>query len=113
MSTGIKTFVFGEIGKALGRFKVTLLLMLKIGFISLVNVVFWLLPLMFMGYVLGRPVINGMKRSAPVYSPASFPSDQLRHTEDRHLEGEPALDIRGMLSQAASFVREIRFLKRP
>ena len=108
----VKTFMRSEAGKAIGRLKGTIVFVIKTLFIALVNLVLWLLPLMAMGYFALRPFSLGADRtkfspSAPV-SKATYGK-----AEEGHPRNTIPVNFREMLRTAESFLREIRFLKRP
>ena len=107
----LKEFVSGEIRKALGRLRATVMFALKAVFVLLVNVVFWFLPLVLAGYLLGTPVLNGFNRPLATRG-TSIPIGHDGRPMGRPEETKRAFNVRETSSLASQFMREIRLFRR-
>ncbi|GEM_PF-7126979 len=107
----LKKFVSGEIRKALGRLRATVMFVLKAVFVLLVNVVFWFLPLALAGYLLGRPVLNGFNRVVETRD-TSMSIGHDGRPMNRPEETKRAFNVREASSLASQFMREIRLFRR-
>lgn len=104
----MKDFVLEQTRKAFSRLKKSIVMILKVLFIIFVNLAFWLLPLILMGWFALSRVLSvasdfgsAVNLSGVQYSASSHSSS-----------GSRALDVVGMLRSAGYLVQESRFWKK-
>ena len=104
----MKEFVLNQIQKAFVRLKRSLLMILKALFIIFVNLAFWLLPLVFMGWIVMSRTISFVSDFTSTVNP---PSGQYS-APVRSGGGSQTFDAAGMLRSAGYLVRESMFWKK-
>lgn len=108
----MKDFVLGETKKALGRLRMTILFIIRTIFIAAVNVIFWFLPLILMGYFVLQPVFRNVGKPSGYQTPA--PHHGAAYGPQRNDENlvRPPSRPTDTLRAIESFLRELRFFKR-
>ena len=104
----MKDFMLDQIKKAFVRLKRSLLLILKALFIICVNLAFWLLPLVFMGWLVMSRILSFV---SDFTSTVNLPSGQYS-APSRSGGGSQTFDAAGMLRSAGYLVRESMFWKK-
>ncbi len=104
----MKEFVLAQIQKAFARLKRSIVMILKVIFIIFVNLAFWLLPLIVMGWLV---VSRIMSFASDFTSAVNLPGGQYS-SPVRKSGGTQAFDVAGMLRSAGYLVQESRFWKK-
>ena len=104
----MKDFMLDQIKKAFVRLKRSLLLILKALFIIFVNLAFWLLPLVFMGWLVMSRILSFVSDFTSSVNP---PSGQYS-APVRSGGGLQKFDAAEMLRSAGYLVRESMFWKK-
>ncbi|PIQ87517.1 MAG: hypothetical protein COV74_00150 [Candidatus Omnitrophica bacterium CG11_big_fil_rev_8_21_14_0_20_45_26] len=109
----MKAFVIGEIRNALRRLRRTFQFGVKVIFIAIVNVIFWFMPLVVMGYFLAKPLVRDLSaRSVNRAGQTASPLAPVYESSESYANAKgPVTGAREMLNSAGAFLREIRFLK--
>ena len=104
----MKEFVLTQIQKAFARLKRSIVMILKALFIIFVNLAFWLLPMIFIGWLV---VSRIMSFANDFTSALSLPGGQ--YSAPVHSGGgSKTFDAAGMLRSAGYLVQESRFWKK-
>jgi hypothetical protein len=104
----MKDFMLNQIKKAFVRLKRSLLMILKALFIIFVNLAFWLLPLVFMGWIVMSRTLSFVSDFTSSVNP---PSGQCS-APVRSGGGLQKFDAAEMLRSAGYLVRESMFWKK-
>ena len=104
----MKEFVLTQIQKAFARLKRSIVMILKALFIIFVNLAFWLLPLVFMGWIVMSRTLSFVSDFTSTVNP---PSGQYS-APVRSGGGSQTFDAAGMLRSAGYLVRESMFWKK-
>ena len=104
----MKTFVLEQIQKAFARLKRSIVTILKVLFIIFVNLAFWLLPLIFMGWL----VVSRVMSFADDLTSAINPPSGQYSAPVRSGGGSKTFDAAGMLRSAGYLVQESRLWKK-
>jgi len=104
----MKEFVLTQIQKAFARLKRSIVMILKALFIIFVNLAFWLLPLIFMGWLV---VSRIMSFASDFTSAVNLPGGQYS-APVRSGGGFKTFDAAGMLRSAGYLVQESRLWKK-
>ena len=104
----MKEFVLAQIQKAFARLKRSIVAILNALFIIFVNLAFWLLPLIFMGWLVLSRI---MSFAEGLTSAVNLPGGQYV-APVRKSGGTQAFDAAGMLRSAGYLVQESRLWKK-
>ena len=104
----MKEFVLAQIQKAFARLKRSIVAILKALFIVFVNLAFWLLPLIFMGWLVLSRI---MSFAEGLTSAVGLPSGQYVASV-RKSGGTQAFDVAGMLRSAGYLLQGSRLWKK-
>lgn len=102
----MRNFILNESRNAIERLKRTLVFIARALFIGFVNFLFWFLPLIFIGYLAVRPIMNLLTREdSPAQ--ASYKSESRPEPSRQN-----PINIPDAVRSARSILNDIRSIKR-
>lgn len=103
----MKKFIKSEVRKAIGRLAATIVFMIKGLIVAAINLVFWLAPLLLMGYLTLKLVLASFDGGVVSHMGSVQPSYHEPAATDRQ-----GINFPDILRSAENFLRDLRILRR-